>query len=519
MTDRSEGQGKQIFRLVAAAAILGLGAFAYRMLFDYDPSTTRRGLEGSDAAFFSPTGNNPFFVYTIAAWISFRRREFFFRASRSKTSLAIGGILVASAAALSAWAYHVQAPDLLIGSLALASLGLHTWLAGHEGFRAALLPSLVLLALIPLPAVFVNSLVYKLQITTATLSVEILNAIGFEAAQAADMFTVGGRIFQVIESCSGMRSTQTLLLSAILYQEISYRSRTQSIILVLLAPIVGFAINEVRVLTLVFSPYSNLAVVHAAQGMAMLVVGIFLIAGLDSLLSRWIRAAPLQTPTNQERVAPTQICLATIGMACIALSSLVTPSANIVGKLAWNPHDIPLRILEWRSEPLKLDRSYMGSSTFSKEANRRFLRDGDRIDLFAGLNERGRRSSNTLTPKTLTLGPGRVANRVEKFVLDPAAPSATATTLRSHEGLHRVVLWHSNVGSLAQEGFRALLGLDRGPEPRAGMPYVIRLSTPIASIHEIGAADARLREFALALREEISTLTERVRKIHRQSLL
>jgi hypothetical protein len=81
------------------------------------------------------------------------------------------------------------------------------------------------------------------------------------------------------------------------------------------------------------------------------------------------------------------------------------------------------------------------------------------------------------------------------------------------------VLWHSNVGSLAQEGFRALLGLDRGPEPRAGMPYVIRLSTPIASIHEIGAADARLREFALALREEISTLTERVRKIHRQSLL
>ena len=125
-----------------------------------------------------------------------------------------------------------------------------------------------------------------------------------------------------------------------------------------------------------------------------------------------------------------------------------------------------------------------------------------------------RRSSDR---KTLTLGRGRVPTAIAIFVLGPAAPRAVATTLQGHEGLHRVVRWHSNIGSLDQETFRALLALDRGPEPRSGMPSVIRLSTPIASIHEIDAADTRLREFALALLEEISVLAERTRENQRRS--
>jgi exosortase len=503
-------------RLAAVAAILGLGTIAYRALLDYDPTAASRDLGGGDAAFFSSSGNSPFFVYSIAAWILFDRRERLFGALGSPALLAPGAALIAGAALVCSWAYYVQAPDLLAVSLMLACLGLSCWLGGGEGLRAALLPSLVLLALVPIPAVLVNAVVHQLQLVTSTLSVAILHAIGMEAAQVADQFAANGRVFQVIESCSGIRSIQTLLLSAILYQELFYRSRVQSVLLVVLAPFVGFVVNQIRVMTLVFNPYSDLASVHVAQGLLMLVVGILLIAALDALLSRWIPARPRRAARVRSPVALPRLALAAAATGVIAASSFVAQSPNIERELEWNPHDIALNLSGWSSQPLKLDRLYLGSTTFSKDANRRFQLGDEFVDVFAGVSERGLRSSSPLSPKTLVLGSGRKSTAEEPFTLEAGGPAVTAVIIGTHEGLRRVILWQEDVGTLGQESLRALLALDRGPNRRPGMPQIIRLSTPIAGSEELEAADSRLRSFGRQLLAEIERLEERVRRSGRQ---
>jgi exosortase len=508
----------RLLRLAAVAAILGLGAIAYRALLGYDPTAVGRDLAGGDAAFFSSSGNSPFFVYSIAAWILFDRRERFFGALGSPALLAPGAALIAGAFLVCSWAYYVQAPDLLLVSLTLACLGLSCWLGGGEALRAALLPALILLALVPIPAVLVNAVVHQMQLVTSTLSVAILNAVGLEAVRVADQFAANGRVFQVIESCSGIRSIQTLLLSAILYQELFYRSRAQSLLLVLLAPLVGFVVNQIRVMTLVFNPYSDMASVHVAQGLVMLVVGILLIAALDALLSRWIPSQQRRAARTRSPVALPRLALAAAASGLIAASSFVTPSPNIERELDWNPHDITLNLSGWRSQPLKIDRLYLGSTIFSKDANRRFRLGDESVDVFAGVSERGRRSSSPISPKTLVLGSGRRSSAQEPFALEAGAPPVTATIIATREGLQRVIHWHENVGTLGQESLRALLALDRGPGRRPGMAQVFRLSTPIAGPDGLEAADSRLRSFGRDLRAEIERLEERVREGRRQQV-
>jgi len=516
MTDASHSVSSQRERLLRRAAlvtIFGLGTIAYRALLDYDPSSANRTLSGGDAVFFSPSGNAPFFVYSVSAWIFFHRRARFFSALGLPAPLAPGVALVAGAVLVCAWAYYVQAPDLLAASLSLACLGASWWLGGREVLRVALLPALVLLALIPIPAVLINEAVHRLQLATSTISVGLLKAAGLEAVQAADLFAVGERVFQVIESCSGIRSSQTLLLSAILYQEIFYRSRRQSVLLVVLAPLLGFFVNQIRVITLVFNPYSGQATVHSAQGVVMLVVGILLITALDKLLSHWMSAEP-QEPIRQASgpVALPRLAITAAASGLLAAASFTPSSASTEQGLAWNPHDIPLNLSGWRSEPLQLDRQFLGSATFDKDANRRFRLGDDSIDVFAGVARRGRRVSSLITPKTLTLGTGRMPSAQEAFPLGPGAPAATAATIRSHEGLQRVVRWHTNVDTLGRETLRALLALDRGTTRRPGMPHVIRLSTPIAEPGKLQAADTRLRDFARDLLAAIERLKKRTRE-------
>ena len=499
----------RLIRFGAVTAALGLGLLAYRALLDFDPTAADRHLRGGDAAFFSPSGNHPVFVYAIAVLIGLQRHRQFLGALGSGTSWGAGLLFFAGAIGLCAWSTFVDAPDLLVASLSLACLGVASTVAGSEGLRLAALPALVLLALIPIPPALLDELVYDLQIMTSTLSVWILQTVGVEAVQVADRFAAGDRIFQVIESCSGIRSTQTLTLTAVLLQEIFYRSRIQSLVLVGMAPLVGFAINEVRVLTLVANPYSDFAAVHAAQGLTMLVVGIVVLSGLDVALSRWLPAEPERPIGEPKRIAGSRLATLVAATGVLVLASGVERSAHVEQELEWNPVDIPLRLGDRRSKALQVDREYLGSTTFTQDANRRFRTADDFVDVFVGVNERGRRSAAHLSPKIPTLGTGRIAGPSESLALGAGLPEAEVMTVRTLQGRERVVLWRAHALSRGMEVLRELLALDRGPGRREGMPHVIRLSTPIADSSNLSSDDSKLREVALDLLAAIDVLEAR----------
>ena len=103
--------------------------------------------------------------------------------------------------------------------------------------------------------------------------------------------SLSGKIFQVIESCAGLRSIETLMMSAVVYAEIFGRRGPHALILVVAAPLLGVLVNLIRVLSLVASPFSNIDPVHTLQGIAMIVVGVLLIAFLDFLLDKLLPPA------------------------------------------------------------------------------------------------------------------------------------------------------------------------------------------------------------------------------------
>jgi len=164
-----------------------------------------------------------------------------------------------------------------------------------------LFPAGFLILSIPPPAVLINQVIYPLQLPTATSTLWILDQWGFAVSQQSDLILTPTKLFQVIESCSGLRSMETLTMSALLYGELFYRHRAQVVILFLSVPAISFVANQVRVLSIILNPFSEIASVHTAQGIVVLVGGVLALALLDRIL-RWVLPEPAN-PRPRPRVA------------------------------------------------------------------------------------------------------------------------------------------------------------------------------------------------------------------------
>lgn len=521
---RPSGRGERALRVGAGAATALLAAFAFRALAGFDPTQISRfDAPPSEAAFFSPTGNAPFFVYAVALWLLYERRARFFASLGGPASRAISLCALVGAVAAAALAAHADAPDLLLPAASLAAIALAAALGGRPAVRAAWIPAAALVALVPVPAALVNHVVLPLQLATADATAALLRAIGMEAVAVADRIVVGGeQVFQVIESCSGLRATQTIALSALLYGAIFERPRAHWALLVALAPPLGLVVNELRVLSLVFNPYSSFASVHEAQGLAMLVVGVLAIAAVDALLvralptgahaSRAARATARRARAHSPRapIGAARAFACAGGAAALALASLVPPSANADAALAWDPSDVPIRLAGFRSQPRRLDRVYMGSTRFRADTNRVFARDGDEVAVYLGVLPRSARTASVLSPKIAPLGTARRSEPDPSFVDPDAARGARAFLVATADGVERVLVWTRGTCSLGCEAARSALALDRSALARDDMPYVARLATLVGPhAVDVARADARLVAFADSLEGSLARVEER----------
>ena len=516
----------QRLALLVGAALL---AFAYRALLDYDPTWAPDALiTGSDATFFSPTGNAPLLVYGIAGWLLLRRWKRLRASFGSPPARPIAALGLVAAIAFAFGSARADAPDLMVISAASAAVGLAALLGGRPAARAIALPAVALLALVPIPPVLVNHWVHPLQLATAHTAAALLHAFGVDAIEVADRLGLpSGQVFQVIESCSGLRSTQTLALAALMYADLADRNALQTAVLVAIAPVLGVVVNQVRVMSLILSPTSSFATVHSVQGIAMLVLGIVALAALDAVLVRVFPRLgrprrPLPPESLEPAAAPPQappvraVGRALAASALLAAVSFAPPAAGVHRALAWSPHDVAPRIDGWQAHPLKLDRLYLGSTTFSEDSYRRYVRGDEQVDVFIGMTTLSRRRSHPWSPKTIALASARPVRRDGTLVLEARSDTppirAEVWTVATPEGTQRVLRWHVDTRSLPSEALRSALALDRLTGAAPGQRGVIRLSTPIAAGEPAARSDERLRRFWRALEREIEAAGKRTRQ-------
>ena len=475
------------------ALIAGAVAFAYRALRGYDPyaEVAWGDLDFADAAFFSPQAASPEIILPLAGYLLFNRRHRLFASLGAPPANGLGALFAAVGAALYAWSHWTAAIDLRLVSLVFALLALGALFGGREGLRAIRRPALFLLLLVPIPPTLNNAIVYEMQLFTAESTHQILQWIGMRSDVSGDLILTETRIFKVIESCTGIRSVHTLLMAAIVYTELFERGRRTLFTLMLLSPLIAMVANQIRVLTLVFNPYSDIASVHLFQGLAMIAVGTLMLAGVDALLTRLAvyrddRAEalfPARAYTGARRPLALRTALVTaslLGLGLLSGAPQWEPAPDTAPRLG----TIPGSFDGWLPRGLSFDHDFLGTTYFDQRIFREYVRDEESVTLMVATNPHSLRMASLVSEKTALPETGWWIDGRRSFGWDPVEQQLREgddlellTVRRGAE--RRVVLhWYRGDLPLAEAVLREGTALDRSQWGRPGRALVVTLGTP-----------------------------------------
>ena len=142
-------------------------------------------------------------------------------------------------------------------SLALTVFAiLLTWTAlflssyGTQALRAAMFPLFFLLLMIPVPARLLDRAVLGLQRGSADISYGLFKLVGIPVLRDGFQFSLPGIDIEVATECSGIRSSQSLLIASLLAGHLLLRSGWNQLWLVLLSVPVAIFKNAVRIVTI-----------------------------------------------------------------------------------------------------------------------------------------------------------------------------------------------------------------------------------------------------------------------------
>jgi EpsI family protein len=505
---------RPLFPKILLGLVVLLAALAYRDVLFWDPSSP--GLPSIGWFFFQTTDTSPQIVFVIAAALVYARRKRLARALREGASPLFAVPLLFLGLAFFLWGQHVGATDLVLVSFILVCLGGGLLLFGERFARGMTLPLLLLLFAIPLPAILMHRILFPLQMWTATHTSWALNAMGVPAVQEGDMIYLAERTFEVVETCSGLRSIEVLTMLAVAWLCFFATSRLHAVLLLLSAPAIAYFVNMLRSLSLVLNPQSDVLAIHALQGVGLFLVGFALLFVVDALLGRFLDKRGPRAPEPEPAAGARGGVLRLSRGRTIALALLL---AAMLGATIWMPRweppkfrlhaiALPADLDGWKmGEAIRVDRLFLFSVQFSKQVYRRYEQEGEAIDVFVGYGDRLRRDRSLFSPKTAF--PGRGWHVEEQGVEEVGRPPWQVDRKVARSLGTRILIYHWYEGSegFARETLRALLATDQSPLRRSGGAWVVRISTVVEPT-PLGReqADARLEQFAELLRPALAEL-------------
>jgi EpsI family protein len=388
----------------------------------------------------------------------------------------------------------------------VVTLGSALLFSGRRLAGELLLPLLFLAFAIPLPAALTNQLIYPLQLSSAVHTVWLLHAFGITALREGDVIYLTDSFFQIIETCSGLRSIFVLTTLAVGWVCFFPTRRLSAVLLILSAPLIAYLVNVLRILSLVLNPGSALASMHALQGLGVFLAGFLILYAVDSLLRRTLGGdeARIGGPETDPPLRPAR----NRHGSAIALASAL---AIMLGVSIWGPRwgapdpphrpsvELPQEIDGWRKtgKLKRPDRDFLGSVGFRRSWHVEYERGREAVSVFIGYDDRLDRSRSLLSPKNAVPDAGWHVEERGPVQLGPSGLPAESASARSGTTRTLNFHWYEGTDPLALEILRALLATDQSLLRRPGGAWVVRLTTELAQIGDGKAgAEARLRGFA-----------------------
>jgi exosortase B len=232
-------------------------------------------------------------ILAVVVWLAWRQRRAFASYPQQGGHTRAGVALVS----VGLFAYVLGRPHeisvLEVGSLIPVSAGILVALRGTRSLRALWFPLLFMLFLVPLPAVFVDSLTGPLKQHVSDIAERVLYAAHYPVGRSGVVLTVGPYQMLVADACSGLNSMFSLTAIGLLYVHLQGRANWLHNMLVIASTLpIAFAANVVRVLVLVLITYhfgddAGQGFLHGAAGIVLVLVAVALLLALDGLLARF----------------------------------------------------------------------------------------------------------------------------------------------------------------------------------------------------------------------------------------
>lgn len=250
-----------------------------------------------------------------------------FATERARPSVLVGGLAVALALFV-LWT-GVAGAELYTQRMSLVLLvaGIVIYFGGFAFLRLILVPLLLLVLAIPIPAIVFNKIAFPLQLFASRVAVWSMTVVGIPVLRQGNViemkplnsFTT--KKLEVVEACSGIRSMMTLITLAVVFAYFTHprsddssmprgRLRTygvlRSSIIVLSAVPIAILTNAARVSgTGILSHYYGTGVAdgffHSFSGWAIYVVAFLMLFGIGWILDRFKPKVPKTVP-KQNRV-------------------------------------------------------------------------------------------------------------------------------------------------------------------------------------------------------------------------
>jgi exosortase len=186
-----------------------------------------------------------FFVPAFSLYILWDRRE---RLERVEQRPAWSGFLLLLAGLL-CLVIGVLGAELYLSRVSVVAVlgGLVVLFLGWGFLREVAFPWLVLLLMIPPPALIFNQITFPLQIFASQAAANLLPLLGVPVLREGNVIHLPAMTLAVAEACSGIRSLLSLVTLAVMYGYVLENRRSLRLLLALAAVPIAVAANSLRI--------------------------------------------------------------------------------------------------------------------------------------------------------------------------------------------------------------------------------------------------------------------------------
>lgn len=292
---RTDGKGRGMAkRSVVASALVGLAIFA--VYFPVLSALVRQWARDENYS-------HGFVIIPFAVYFAWRKRR---ALVATPAAPGIGGLLVVIASLIVLLA-GLAGAELFLTRISLIGViaGAIWFLWGWTHLRLLAFPVLLLVLMVPLPAIIFNQIVFPLQLLASRAAEAALTLGGVPVLREGNVLELATTKLEVAQACSGIRSLISLLTLGILLGKLSEQGLPMRILLAVLTVPVAIAANAARVAGTGFTanwigPEAAEGFFHTFSGWLVFVAAFALLLGVQRLLIRfshgslaWRRSAPV----------------------------------------------------------------------------------------------------------------------------------------------------------------------------------------------------------------------------------